>query len=354
MAETDGGQRIQLRLSREAARYASREASLEARLLAARGALPLEPVELATVLFVLLHDAHPEVKEAARRSLDELPTPLLETVTSGPAHPALLSLLAHTHAGDELLCIRLALNPITDDATVGFLASLPHGGLVDVISQNQERMLRCEGIVEALGANPLTGRAAIERILAFVGAEPEASPEAALDDAAAEAAVLALLGDDFRGFAEDLARETGAAPEAPTTGTNLHAAVQSMTVVQKIKLARLGGTDARGLLIRDRNKVVASAAVRSPRITEAEAAGYAQSRNLCDEVYRVIASNPEWTRHYPVKRALASNPKVPLTQAVAFLNQLHDRDLKTIMKSRDVPSAVATHARRVLQRKGKL
>ena len=354
MAETDGGQRIQLRLSREAARYASREAPLDARLLAARGALPLEPVEVASVLFALLHDGHPEVKETARRSLAELPGPLLDVVTSGPAHPALLSFLAHSHAADEPLCTRLALNAAVDDTTLAFLAGLPHAGLVEVITQNQERMRRCDAIVDALGANPLTGRAAIERILAFVGEEPEATPPEALDDATAEAAVLALLGDDFQGFAEDLVRETGAPSQEPAVGTNLYAAVQSMTVVQKIKLARLGGPDARGLLIRDRNKVVASAAVRSPRITEAEAAGYAQSRSLCDEVYRVIASNREWTRHYPVKRALASNPKVPLTQAVAFLNQLQDRDLKAIMKSRDVPSAVATHARRVLQRKGKL
>jgi ammonia channel protein AmtB len=36
--------------------------------------------------------------------------------------------------------------------------------VVDIISQNQERMLRAEEIVDALGANPLTGRAVIERI----------------------------------------------------------------------------------------------------------------------------------------------------------------------------------------------
>ena len=94
--------------------------------------------------------------------------------------------------------------------------------------------------------------------------------------------------------------------------------------------------------------------MRSPRITDAEEAVYAQSRSLCDEVYRIIATNREWTKHYPVKRALATNPKVPLSQSVACLNHLQDRDLKSIMKSRDVPSAVSAHARRLLQKKGKL
>lgn len=355
MAENDGGNRIQLRLSRKAAQYASHEAPLEARLLAARGALPLEPIELASVLFALLHDADPQVKQAAQTSLGDLPAHVLEPVLDGPAHPALLSLLAQAHADDEPRCAQLALNRATDDRTIAFLATLPHCSVVDIISHNQERMARCEDIVEALGANPLTGRAAIERILSFLGSDPQPGPtEPEMGNADAEAAVVALLGDDFRGFAEELTRESSGAGDGPAAGTNLFTAVQTMSVIQKIKLARLGGNDARALLIRDRNKVVASAAVRSPRITDAEAASYAQSRSLCDEVYRIIATNREWTKHYPVKRALATNPKVPLSQSISFLNHLQDRDLKSIMKSRDVPSAVSAHARRLLQKKGKL
>ena len=41
-----------------------------------------------------------------------------------------------------------------------------------------------------------------------------------------------------------------------------------MTVFQKIKLGRMGNKEARGLLVRDRNKIVAVAAVSSPKITE--------------------------------------------------------------------------------------
>lgn len=37
-----------------------------------------------------------------------------------------------------------------------------------------------------------------------------------------------------------------------------------------------------------------------------------------------------------------------------FVNYLQDRDLRQIMKSKDVPSAISTHARRILTRKGKL
>ena len=37
-----------------------------------------------------------------------------------------------------------------------------------------------------------------------------------------------------------------------------------------------------------------------------------------------------------------------------FLNYLQDRDLKVLMRSRDVPRPISTHARRILMKKGKL
>jgi hypothetical protein len=80
----------------------------------------------------------------------------------------------------------------------------------------------------------------------------------------------------------------------------------------------------------------------------------AKARNVCDEVLRIIASNREWTRAYQVKLALSTNPKCPVPTAMKFLNFLQERDLKNIMKSKDVPSPVAMHARRMLQKKGKI
>jgi hypothetical protein len=168
---TGATRKVRLRLSSQAEKYARRDAPLEARQMAARGALPLEPIELATVLFVLANDPDAGVKDTARESLAALPERVLSPVLSGPTHPAILSHLAHVHGGDEARCEVIALNPQTEDRTIAWLATRPHPRVVDIISQNQERMLRSEEIVEALGANPLTGRAMIERILGFLGIE---------------------------------------------------------------------------------------------------------------------------------------------------------------------------------------
>ena len=40
--------------------------------------------------------------------------------------------------------------------------------------------------------------------------------------------------------------------------------------------------------------------------------------------------------------------------AMKFVNFLHDNDLRSLVRSKDVPSAVSTHARRILMKKGKL
>ena len=106
---------------------------------------------------------------------------------------------------------------------------------------------------------------------------------------------------------------------------NLFKIIQNMNVMQKVKLARMGNKDARGLLVRDRNKIVATAAIRSPKITGNEVESLSRSRNLSEEVLRIIAANRDWTKSYRVKLGLATNPKVRIPTAMKFLNYLQER-----------------------------
>jgi hypothetical protein len=94
--------------------------------------------------------------------------------------------------------------------------------------------------------------------------------------------------------------------------------------------------------------------ISSPKITDSEIVIIAQSRAISDEILRLISVNKEWTRNYQVKLALAKNPKTPQPQAIKFLNYLQERDLKSLMKSKDVPTVISTHARRILTKKGRI
>src|SRR5262245_3640335 len=173
------GQRpkIRLELSPAAEKYARRDAPREVRLMAARGALPLQPLELATVLFALMHDEDAEVKSTARDSLEGLPDSVIDVVLAAPAHPALLDHLAHVFSGREPRLEKIGLNPATADRTIAFLAAQPFRSVVDIVANNQQRLMRSPAIVDALGDNPLTGRSVIERILAFLGVPAPARDE---------------------------------------------------------------------------------------------------------------------------------------------------------------------------------
>lgn len=356
--------KIRLTLSPEAERYVRRDAPVEVRALAAAGALPLPPVELLTVLFVLCHDPEARVKDRARQSFERLPESLLGAALSGPANPAVLSYCAQTFRDQPQSLERIALNPAADDATIAFLASVPHKRVVEIVSNNQQRMLRCPEIVEALGQNPFTGRAVIDRILGFLGLERHAheapveeteedslaAPEPVTDEEA-RAVLAAVLGEDVSQFAPELLEEGVRLDEDKTR--SIHALMQTMSIFDKVKLARVGNGEARALLVRDRNKLVAAAAIRSPKVQEQEILSFAKARNLSDEVLRIIASSREWTRSYAVKLALAANPKCPPQWSMRFLGHLQERDLRAIMRSREVPAVISTQARRMLQKKEK-
>ncbi len=336
--------------------------------MAARGALPLPPDQIASVLFALTFDPEPEVKERALQSLEQLPDRIVDPTLSAPVHPALLSWLARRVQNDGARVEKLALNPATSDETICELAALPFARVIDIVAHNQTRLLRCPGLLDALGSNPLTSPATIDRILEFLGLrrdeapDPEAPPPPPSDAPveAAEADLLAAAAlDDPSGLPPELLeeRESGEGAEGEPSeerAKTLYALVQDMKVVDKIKLARFGNGEARSLLVRDRNRIVATAVVRSPKIKENEILAIAKSRNVTDEVLRLVSNMRTWTANYAVQFALTCNPKTPVPSAIKFLNYLTDRDLRTIMRSREVPGPISTQARRILARKGKI
>jgi hypothetical protein len=287
---------------------------------------------------------------------------VIDAVLAAPAHPALLDHLARAFVTSESRLERIALNPATAVRTCSFLAAQPFRSVVEIVANNQQRLTRSPAIVDALGDNPLTGRSVIERILAFLGVpapareeDDDAPPPVSVDEVSEEEARAALevvLGTSFSALVEEQAQPV--AEQELEQGGSLYSLIQNLSVFQKIKLGRAGNKEARSLLVRDRNKIVAIAAVTSPKITEQELLSIAQSRNVSDEVIRVVARNKEATRSYQIKLALATNPKTQQATAMKFVNYLQDKDLAKLVKSKDVPTVISTHARRLLTRKGKL
>jgi len=120
--------------------------------------------------------------------------------------------------------------------------------------------------------------------------------------------------------------------------------IQTMTVSEKLDLARKASKEARSILIRDSNKLVQLAVVNSPKITESEIIGLASNRQVSEDVLKEIAMNREWLRNYQVRLALANNPKTPLSVAMAQVTYLNQRDLGLLAKSKGVPRPIVIAA----------
>lgn len=142
--------------------------------------------------------------------------------------------------------------------------------------------------------------------------------------------------------------EAEAEPESEATIFQL---LQSMSVPQKIKLALQGNKVARMLLVRDTSKQVPLFVLQNPGITEEEILEIARSTEVSELVFRAIVRNGAWMKSYPIKLQLVSNPRVPIDISMQWVKHLRDRDLRRLMKSKNIPNAVATQCRKLVEKR---
>lgn len=143
--------------------------------------------------------------------------------------------------------------------------------------------------------------------------------------------------------------ETGPAPEPEFV--NLFQQVQQMKVSEKIQLALKGNKEARALLLKDSNKQVILAVLNSPRLTEQEVESIAQSKNVSEDILRVVANNRSWMKNYGIIVGLVNNPKTPVGLSLGFIKNLKPKDLSSLAKNKGVPEAIRNSAGRFLQMK---
>jgi hypothetical protein len=119
-----------------------------------------------------------------------------------------------------------------------------------------------------------------------------------------------------------------------------------MSFTDRLKAAVKGTREMRSILIRDPNKMICTAVLSSPKVTDAEAAGFAKMASLSEEVLRAIASNRSWMKSYGVVLGLIKNPKTPVTMSLNLLARLQDRDVAAVSVDRNVPEPLRVAARK--------
>lgn len=372
-----------------------------ARLAAARGLLPLPQADLLEALVHLGADNDPEVAQAAQSTLDgQQPQELLSVAKANDVAPAVLGYLASLSDAGRDLQEAVAGNHNTPDEAIAMLARLTaDASLLEFITMNQQRLIRAPGIIDAILLNPARTAEAERRAketrreffekergarqiaqelrargnnaaAEFFESAELASGAGALsvDDAWVIAQHIEVSDADIddswlaREFIEEMMVETpeqlaanaqalinaerlegDASPER----ISLIRRIMFMSVKDRVKLAIKGDREARGILIRDSNKIVATGVIYNPRLTDQEVEKIAAMRTVAEEVLRLIGMNRAWARSYPIIHNLARNPRTPLATAVHILPLIRTKDLKAIGLNRNVSEAVRRQAYRL-------
>src|SRR5258708_18886773 len=257
------------------------------------------------------------------------------------------------------LAARLA-DPATPDATVADWAGAADAAGAALIAAAHDRILGAPAILTRLFGNPHAAMAAVNQAIAAcarAGVKVDGIP--AFDDVA-QAVVsdpqavggAGADGDGMFGAALAHAADEEAVAKLPPEEAQKRRKstiidFTKLKLYEKIRLATLGNAYCLQTLLRHSNQLVAMAAIRSPGITDAEVVRAAANRAVSEEVIRYIASSRDYVKLYPVKVNLVNNPKCPLALSLKLLPHLHAEDLKSLAKSRNVPSAVSTAARKL-------
>ncbi len=140
--------------------------------------------------------------------------------------------------------------------------------------------------------------------------------------------------------------------EAAKKPVALYQLIKGMSTGQRLAFAVKGSKEARMILIKDPNEMVALEVVYSPRLTETEILAIAQMRDVSEQVLRAIAGNKQYRGKKQIIWALLNNPKTPSGVSTGFnLGNLSEKELAGLMKNRNIPSALQRAVRAALEKK---
>ena len=336
---------VRLKVSPEVARLVKPGAPRDAQLAAARGALPLGGKDLLTVLFFFCRSTDAELKKTAVHTLRGLPGSILSPVVKDSSLPSqLLELLARVRITDAELMGAVVTHPAIASKTLLYLANKAGQDVLECLAGKQNILRDHPEIVEAMIANPNVDRVLKARLGWH---EPEPVPEVDPEENQVEPEAADDENEDEEGRNQQELEALMA--EADEEGLSKYQISLGLKVAEKIKMGLTGDKEWRALMMKQSNKLVQAAVLKNPRITDGEVLTIVNNRSSSEDLIRMILLNKDWMKHYEIKKALIIHPKTPAPKAMRLVPMLTLKDIKTLAKSRQVSTLVATAARKELE-----
>ncbi len=373
-----------------------------ARLAAARGILPLPHQDLLEVLVAFAVSEDSELSGHARQTIRAQDTEMLNGLVRSAEIPIpVLNYLATIGELPRKIHESIISNSKTPVTTVArFASETTNAELLDAISLNQQLLIQAPSIIDAILRNPNATseaeRRAAETKREFF--EKERGQQQIADELRAQGKEAAAeffenahydssgLSDDDAMFLaehievpdsetddawlrleylEEIYEETQEQRQAivnkilgefksedmdmPSERISIINRIMKMGMKDRTQFAMKGDREARNILIRDPNRIVAQAVINNPRITDQEIEKIAAMRSITEDILRQIASSRQWARSYSVVHNLARNPRTPIANVMNILSRLQLKDLNALAKNRNVSDAVRRQALRLSQ-----
>jgi hypothetical protein len=329
------------------------------RLIAAQGALPLKPEDLVELLHLLLSDREEDVRSAATASLAARTVEELLPLFKDRSTPPQVLAWGLVQRAERELRDAVLQNASTPDEIIEEVApSLPEQ-LAELVVINQVRLLRRTSLLEAIESNADLNNDQRRRLRELretfkVGQQPAEAeapaapqPEAQAPEEEAEPAPFEELGPitEDEALVRYLGEDERRQPEKVSVVQRLY----RLDTAEKVITALKGTREERAVLVRDPNRIVATAVLGSPRITDSEIESFAAMKSVSDQILRQIGTHREWTKRYGVVSSLVRNPRTPVGVALTMVPRLNARDMKAVAVDRNVPEVIRKHAQRFVR-----
>jgi hypothetical protein len=355
----------------------------------------------------LTGDEDEGVRKTARATIDTLKPASFLTFAAEPDAPAeALGFLCLWPGAPREVVEAAIFNRSTPDAALARLAATSHNpAIIEAISLKQQSLIRAPEIIEAILGNPARTPEAERRAsevrqeffekqfgARLVADEQRAQAEAEADRLAAEEAArdtvsiegiedlirLGLIEEgiddsfiveyetefgpfdiytpdadermDIDHLMNEIQSEAG---EVTPERMPVFQRIAMMSTKDRVMLAIKGTREARMILVRDPNRIVAGAVLRNPRLTDTEIESISSIKTVPEDVLRQIGQNRAWTRTYTVIHNLVRNPRTPIAISLGFLNRIQTRDMRALSLNKNIPDVIrSTSYRLYLKRSG--
>jgi len=332
-------------------------------MLIAQGMAPLPAGKMLDLLICLLNDPDIEISLQAKKTIEAWDEKeILSQLKQKDCPPPVLEYFASCKNPEGFLQ-SIIENPSSSGKIIASLASSVPPNLLETILDNRTRILESPQILENIRRNPLATsevlRLSKEIEDAFWGSkrkeyaiEPSAEQEFQSHQelqhiSEFESEIELLISEPPP---EDLTLEALLTEESERETAITHR-LSSMPTREKMRYALFGSREVRSMLVRDTNKEIARAVLRSPKLRENEVESIAAMRNVAEDILREIGNSREWTKGYSIVHNLVKNPKTPPTISQRLIFRLRTQDLALMTRDRSISDAVRHNATRLLKQR---